>query len=53
MKRLRDAYTRAGITDVRLKLYPGGRHEMFNETNRQEVMADLISWCNEMVARRL
>jgi alpha-beta hydrolase superfamily lysophospholipase len=53
MKRLHDAYKRAGIADVRLKLYPGGRHEMFNETNRQEVMDDLIAWCNEMVARRV
>jgi alpha-beta hydrolase superfamily lysophospholipase len=53
MKRLRDAYTRAGITDVRLELYPGGRHEMFNETNRQEVTADFIAWCNEMVATRV
>jgi alpha-beta hydrolase superfamily lysophospholipase len=50
MRRLHDAYTRAGIVDVRLKLYPGGRHESFNETNRQQVTADLIAWCNEMVA---
>ena len=25
-------------------LYPGARHEMFNETNRDEVTADLIAW---------
>jgi alpha-beta hydrolase superfamily lysophospholipase len=50
MKRLHDAYTRAGIVDVRLTLYPGGRHESFNETNRQEVTADFIAWCNEIVA---
>jgi alpha-beta hydrolase superfamily lysophospholipase len=50
MRRLHDAYQRAGIADVRLKLYPGGRHESFNETNRQEVTADFIAWCDEMVA---
>ncbi len=50
MKRLHDAYKRAGIVDVRLKLYPDGRHEMLNETNRQEVMADFIAWCDEIVA---
>ena len=50
MKRLHDAYRSAGIADVRLKLYPGGRHESFNETNRQEVTADFIAWCDEMVA---
>lgn len=52
MKRLYDAYKRAAIFDVRLKLYPDGRHEMFNETNRQEVADDFISWCDEIVAGR-
>jgi len=52
MKRLRDAYRRAGILDVRLKLYPDGRHEMLNETNRREVMADFIAWCDEIVVAR-
>ena len=27
-----------------LKLYPGARHELFNETNRDEVFLDLIEW---------
>ena len=30
--------------DVELKLYDGARHELFNETNREEVFADLIRW---------
>ena len=30
--------------DVELKLYPGARHELFNETNREEVFSDLVSW---------
>ena len=34
----------AGCRDVTVKLYPGGRHEMFNEINRQEVFNDLIAW---------
>ena len=34
----------AGVKDVTLKLYPGGRHEMLNETNRDEVYADVLSW---------
>jgi alpha-beta hydrolase superfamily lysophospholipase len=49
MKSLYNAYKRAAIFDVRLKLYPGGRHEMFNETNRQEVTDDFIAWCDEIV----
>ena len=50
MKRLYDTYKRAAIFDVRLKLYPEGRHEMLNESNRQEVTDDFIAWCDEMVA---
>ena len=50
MKNLYDAYKRAAIFDVRLKLYPGARHETLNETNRQEVTDDLIAWCDEIVA---
>ena len=34
----------AGCRDVTVRLYPGGRHEMLNEVNRQEVLADLLSW---------
>ena len=34
----------AGIQNLSMKLYPGGRHEMHNETNRDEVLADLVSW---------
>ena len=29
---------------VQLKLYPDARHELFMETNRNEVFADLIAW---------
>ncbi|MGB8224357.1 MAG: lysophospholipase [Polyangiales bacterium] len=52
MKRLYDAYKRAAIFDVRLKLYPGARHETLNETNRQEVTRDFIAWCDEITAAR-
>jgi alpha-beta hydrolase superfamily lysophospholipase len=38
-----DAYRAAGL-DVSLKVYPGGRHEMLNETNRDEVVGDLLRW---------
>jgi alpha-beta hydrolase superfamily lysophospholipase len=40
-----DRYRAAGV-DVTTRIYPGGRHEMFNETNRDEVVADLIDWLN-------
>jgi alpha-beta hydrolase superfamily lysophospholipase len=37
------ALTTAGV-DVALTLYPGARHELLNETNREEVTADLVDW---------
>ncbi len=44
-KKLADAYLRKGeLTDVELIVYPGARHEVFNETNQQEVRDDLIAW---------
>jgi alpha-beta hydrolase superfamily lysophospholipase len=36
----------AGFGPIDHRVYPGGRHEMFNETNREEVTADLIGWLN-------
>lgn len=41
---LYETYKSLGIKDVSYQLYPGGRHEMFNETNKEEVMKDLIKW---------
>lgn len=38
-KNLYQMYTEAGMHNVTLKLYEGKRHELFNETNRQEVIA--------------
>ena len=35
--------------DVELKLYPGARHELFNETNRDQVFSDLIAWIESVI----
>ena len=37
-------YSDAGLTDVTVRLYPGARHEIFNETNRDEITAFVINW---------
>jgi alpha-beta hydrolase superfamily lysophospholipase len=37
-------YRNAGMADVTVKLYPGARHEILNETNRDEVTADILAW---------
>jgi alpha-beta hydrolase superfamily lysophospholipase len=46
---LAEAYLkRSHLSDVQLIIYEGARHEVFNETNREEVFADTIGW---MLAR--
>ena len=44
MQQLAEHYTATGHNQVSLKIYEGGRHEMFNETNRDEFTADLLAW---------
>jgi alpha-beta hydrolase superfamily lysophospholipase len=39
-----DRYRAAGLTDVTVRVYDGGRHEILNETNRTEVIDDLLEW---------
>lgn len=41
-----------GLVDVTLKAYEGARHEVFNETNRAEVVADLLAWLDRVVPAR-
>ena len=44
-----NAFCRAGLHDVKMRLYPGGRHELLNETNREEVYKDVLDWINEKI----
>ena len=37
-------YQHAGLQDVSYKLYDGARHELLNETNKDEVAQDIIEW---------
>ena len=37
-------YIDSGMKDVSIKLYPGDRHEILNETDRQQVYEDLYRW---------
>lgn len=45
-----DVLKQVGVSNVTLRLYPGARHEIFNETNRDEVTADLLAWLDESLA---
>ncbi|WP_437327688.1 lysophospholipase [Sorangium sp. So ce381] len=45
-----EAYRAAGLRRVAQRFYPGGRHEMLNEINREEVVRDLLAWLAAEVA---
>ena len=44
-------YREAGLLDVQTTVYPGGRHEMLNETNRVEVEQDMLRWLERISAQ--
>lgn len=44
-----ECFRKAGVKDVTMKLYEGGRHEMLNEINSEEVYTDILNWLNERV----
>jgi len=50
---LESAYRDRGpLSDVTLTVYPGGRHEMLNETNYAEVQADVVAWLDARFPER-
>jgi alpha-beta hydrolase superfamily lysophospholipase len=50
MEQLIGAYRAAGLGRISHHFYAGARHELFNETNRDEVTADLIAWLRDLRA---
>ena len=44
-----DSLKTAGLEDISLKLYQGGRHELLNESNRTQVMEDVYAWVESRV----
>lgn len=47
---LQRLWNEAGLKQIDTLYYKDGRHEMLNETNRDEVTADIIRWLNGVVA---
>ena len=44
MEQLGHRYRGASVADVTVKLYPAARHEILNESNRDEVTGDIVEW---------
>ena len=51
VQRAYKAFCDAGLKDVMIRLYPGGRHEMLNETNREDVKQDILHWLNDRIEK--
>lgn len=49
VRSLKVAYQKAGLIDVTVRLYPGARHEIVNETNRREVIDALVMWASSKI----
>ena len=47
---LAERYRAAGLTGVTVRTYPDARHEILNETNRDQVIAELIGWIDGVLA---
>ena len=43
-------YKDAGVSDITYRLYEDDRHEILNETDRDVVYADLLTWLNGHLA---
>lgn len=39
----------AGLENIVLKMYEGGRHELLNETNRSDVAQDICFWIEDVI----
>jgi alpha-beta hydrolase superfamily lysophospholipase len=48
---LEQRWRAAGVTRIDTRYYPGGRHEMLNEINRDEVTRDIIAWLREVPSK--
>jgi alpha-beta hydrolase superfamily lysophospholipase len=42
---------RSKLTDVEVIVYDEARHDIFNETNKEEVIADLVAWLDKRLAK--
>lgn len=44
VKKVYDMYKETGCEDITYKLYENDRHEILNETDREQVFSDIYSW---------
>ena len=49
VRKVYEKYKASGIQDVTLQLYAGDRHELLNETDREQVYEDLRTWMESRI----
>jgi len=49
VKKVYGYFEKHGTGDLSMKLYAGGRHEMLNELNKEEVYADVLDWLEKHI----
>jgi alpha-beta hydrolase superfamily lysophospholipase len=49
VEKIVDFYTNIGIENLDVKFYDGGRHEMLNEYNKDEVYNDIYQWTKSVL----
>ena len=49
VERAYNAFCKAGLHDVYMKLYPGARHEILNEPMHETVHTDVLNWLKEKI----
>lgn len=49
---LEEKWRDAGVQQIDRQIYSGGRHEMLNETNRDEVTRKIIDWLDQALSAR-
>ena len=52
VQRAIDSLKAVGVQNITQKFYPGARHELLVEINRQEVFADIGNWLDQQLARK-
>ena len=50
VQKVYDMFVLAGMDNMDITFYEGARHEILNETNRQEVYDDLYDWLNKEIS---
>lgn len=50
IRMLRKAFEEAGISSLTVRIYQGARHELTNETNRDEVTQELSTWLEQQLS---